>query len=92
MTAISVLIGVIFKQVPDVFTTSLPVTEYIAVALLVYFGVRSIKVWPIYQLPLSTPLRKHKQTETRSGAHTHSLCFGGMGDFQRRLRLLSSHV
>jgi len=43
MTAISVAIGVLFKQVPDAFTTSLPVAEYIAVALLIYFGIRAIR-------------------------------------------------
>jgi len=43
MTALSVAIGVAFKQVPEVFTSTLPIAEYIAVALLVYFGIRSLK-------------------------------------------------
>jgi len=43
MTAVSVGIGVVCKQVPEVFTSSIPVAEIIAVALLVYFGLRSLK-------------------------------------------------
>lgn len=55
MTAISVIIGVIFKQVPDVFTTSLPVAEYIAIALLIYFGLRSIRVRRRPSIPRPRP-------------------------------------
>lgn len=43
MTAISVIFGVAFKQVPEAFSTTIPVAEYIGVALLLYFGVRSLR-------------------------------------------------
>lgn len=44
MTVISVAIGFAFKHVPEVLTTSAPVGEYLGAALLVYFGVRTLKV------------------------------------------------
>jgi len=43
MTIISVIIGRVFTQVPAALTSSLPVKEYIAAALLVFFGVRTLK-------------------------------------------------
>lgn len=44
MTVISVAIGVAFSRVPDALMTSLPVGEMAGVALLVVFGLRSLKV------------------------------------------------
>lgn len=44
MTLISVAIGYAFKHVPEVLTTSAPVGEYLGAALLVYFGVRTLRV------------------------------------------------
>jgi len=43
MTVISVVIGRIFQTVPAQLQTTLPIGEYAAVALLVWFGFRSIK-------------------------------------------------
>eukprot|EP00262_Sarcandra_glabra_P005940 TRINITY_DN17906_c0_g1_i1.p1 TRINITY_DN17906_c0_g1~~TRINITY_DN17906_c0_g1_i1.p1 ORF type:complete len:348 (-),score=60.27 TRINITY_DN17906_c0_g1_i1:514-1557(-) len=43
MTILSVVIGRIFHSVPAQFQTTLPVGEYAAVALLVFFGLKSIK-------------------------------------------------
>lgn len=43
MTVISVVIGRIFQTVPAQLQTTLPIGEYAAVALLIWFGVRSIK-------------------------------------------------
>ncbi|KAL6650280.1 hypothetical protein ACP70R_009205 [Stipagrostis hirtigluma subsp. patula] len=43
MTIISVIIGRIFQSVPAQFQTTLPIGEYAAVALLAFFGFKSIK-------------------------------------------------
>lgn len=42
MTAISVVIGRVLKGVPDSIQLTVPVGEYLAVALLVFFGLKSI--------------------------------------------------
>ncbi|XP_010532812.1 PREDICTED: GDT1-like protein 2, chloroplastic [Tarenaya hassleriana] len=48
MTVLSVVIGKIFQSVPAQFQTTLPIGEYAAVALLVFFGLKSIKdAWDI---------------------------------------------
>ncbi|XP_073012780.1 GDT1-like protein 2, chloroplastic [Typha latifolia] len=43
MTVLSVIIGRIFHSVPAQFQTTLPIGEYSAVALLTFFGLKSIK-------------------------------------------------
>ena len=43
MSFISVAIGKFFQQIPAAMTTTLPVGEYLAVALLLFFGVRTLK-------------------------------------------------
>ncbi|OMO99313.1 hypothetical protein CCACVL1_03860 [Corchorus capsularis] len=43
MTIFSVIIGRIFQSVPAQFQTTLPLGEYAAIALLVFFGLKSIK-------------------------------------------------
>ena len=43
MSVISVAIGKIFQQIPATVTTSMPIGEYLAVALLMFFGVRTLK-------------------------------------------------
>ncbi|XP_057767640.1 protein PAM71-homolog, chloroplastic-like [Salvia miltiorrhiza] len=43
MTVLSVIIGRIFHSVPAQFQTTLPIGEYAAVTLLVFFGLKSIK-------------------------------------------------
>lgn len=44
MTLVSVAIGYACKHVPDALTTSVPVGEYLGIALLIYFGIRSLRV------------------------------------------------
>ena len=44
MTLISVAIGVVFKNVPDRLSSTLPIGQYLGVALLVYFGFKTLKV------------------------------------------------
>ncbi|XP_031482685.1 protein PAM71-homolog, chloroplastic [Nymphaea colorata] len=43
MTVLSVVIGLIFHSVPAQFQTTLPIGEFAAIALLLFFGVTSIK-------------------------------------------------
>ncbi|KAK4436785.1 protein PAM71-, chloroplastic [Sesamum alatum] len=43
MTILSVVIGLIFHSVPSQFQTTLPIGEYAAVTLLMFFGLKSIK-------------------------------------------------
>eukprot|EP00891_Asterochloris_glomerata_P000685 jgi/Astpho2/685/e_gw1.00013.117.1_t len=43
MTIISVAIGFMFKQVPDAIKGSVPIGEYLGIALLIYFGLRTLK-------------------------------------------------
>ncbi|CAI9767395.1 unnamed protein product [Fraxinus pennsylvanica] len=43
MTVLSVVIGRIFHSVPAQFQTTLPIGEYAAIALLMFFGLKSIK-------------------------------------------------
>ncbi|KAJ9182378.1 hypothetical protein P3X46_006380 [Hevea brasiliensis] len=43
MTILSVVIGRIFHSVPSQFQTTLPIGEYAAVTLLMFFGLKSIK-------------------------------------------------
>lgn len=44
MTLISVGIGAAFSKVPDALKSSLPVGEIAGVALLVFFGIKALKV------------------------------------------------
>lgn len=44
MTVVSVGMGVVFKNVPDQFSSSIPIGQYLGIALLVYFGLKTIKV------------------------------------------------
>jgi len=42
MTAISVVLGRLFQRLPSSLQSSLPIGEYLAAAMLVFFGVRSL--------------------------------------------------
>ncbi|KAH9308231.1 hypothetical protein KI387_036142, partial [Taxus chinensis] len=53
MTIISVVIGRIFHSVPEQFQTTVPIGEYAAVALLLFFGLKSIK--NAWDLPVESP-------------------------------------
>ena len=44
MTIISVGIGAVFRNVPDALKSSLPIGEVAGIALLVYFGIKALKV------------------------------------------------
>ena len=48
MTVISVLIGYCFKSVPDALKSSVPIGQYLSVACMLYFGIRTITVRPPY--------------------------------------------
>lgn len=68
MTVISVAIGRIFQSVPAQLKTTLPIGEYAAVALLVFFGLKSIKnAWDMPSVPSknerSEPLEISELTE-----------------------------
>ncbi|CAL0333546.1 unnamed protein product [Lupinus luteus] len=43
MTVLSVVIGRIFQSVPAQFQTTLPIGEYAAITLLLFFGLKSLK-------------------------------------------------
>jgi putative Ca2+/H+ antiporter (TMEM165/GDT1 family) len=43
MTGISVALGRLFTRLPDSFASSLPLGEYCAAALLLFFGVKALK-------------------------------------------------
>ena len=43
MTVISVVIGRLFSRLPESLSSSLPLGEYAAAALLVFFGVRTLQ-------------------------------------------------
>ncbi len=47
MTVISVGIGAIFSRVPDALRSSIPIGELAGVALLVFFGVKALRVSPL---------------------------------------------
>ncbi|KAG0486608.1 hypothetical protein HPP92_008703 [Vanilla planifolia] len=64
MTILSVVIGRIFKSVPAQFQTTLPVGEYAAVALLAFFGIKSIK--DAWLIP-SSNVDKNSVTSTELG-------------------------
>ncbi|KAF3497398.1 hypothetical protein DY000_02053668 [Brassica cretica] len=50
MTILSVVIGKVFQSVPAQFQTTLPIGEYAAIALLMFFGLKSIKdAWDLPQ-------------------------------------------
>ncbi|XP_020079899.1 GDT1-like protein 2, chloroplastic isoform X2 [Ananas comosus] len=60
MTILSVIIGRIFQSVPAQFQTTLPIGEYAAVALLTFFGLKSIK--DAWELPSDVSNGDKKET------------------------------
>ncbi|XP_044499779.1 protein PAM71-homolog, chloroplastic-like [Mangifera indica] len=58
MTILSVIIGIIFHSVPAQFQTTLPIGEYAAIALLMFFGLKSIK--DAWDLPSNVAKRGDK--------------------------------
>uniref|UniRef100_A0A0D9XSU3 GDT1 family protein n=1 Tax=Leersia perrieri TaxID=77586 RepID=A0A0D9XSU3_9ORYZ len=63
MTIVSVVIGRIFQSVPAQFQTTLPIGEYAAIALLAFFGFKSIT--DAWQLPDNT--NENLQGNSESG-------------------------
>ncbi|XP_078427717.1 protein PAM71-homolog, chloroplastic isoform X2 [Wolffia australiana] len=61
MTILSVIIGRIFHSVPSQFQTTLPIGEYAAIALLIYFGLTSIK--NAWELPPAVDEKKKDGSE-----------------------------
>ena len=44
MTLISVAIGYVFKSLPEVVKSSLPLGQYLGAATMLYFGVKTLQV------------------------------------------------
>ena len=44
MTIISVAIGYIFKSLPEVVKSSLPLGQYLGAATMLYFGIKTLRV------------------------------------------------
>ncbi|KAK9140747.1 hypothetical protein Scep_010428 [Stephania cephalantha] len=61
MTVLSVVIGRIFQSVPAQFQTTLPIGEYAAVALLMFFGLKSLK--DAWDLPSNAVQTNEKSPE-----------------------------
>ncbi|KAI3915638.1 hypothetical protein MKX01_015463 [Papaver californicum] len=61
MTILSVIIGRVFQSVPAQFQTTLPVGEYAAVALLMFFGLKSLK--DAWDLPSKVTESSENSTE-----------------------------
>ncbi|KAL6997624.1 Protein PAM71-, chloroplastic [Sarracenia purpurea var. burkii] len=60
MTILSVIIGWIFQSVPARFQTTLPIGEYAAVTLLLFFGFKSIK--DAWELPSNEVMTREKNS------------------------------
>lgn len=64
MTVLSVVIGRIFNAVPAQFQTTIPIGEYAAVTLLLFFGLKSIKdAWDIPSTPVKTGDRNNNELD-----------------------------
>lgn len=64
MTVLSVVIGRMFNSVPAQFQTTVPVGEYAAIALLLFFGLKSIKdAWDIPSTPVTTGEKSNELDE-----------------------------
>ncbi|XP_075523491.1 protein PAM71-homolog, chloroplastic-like isoform X1 [Primulina tabacum] len=64
MTILSVIIGRIFHSVPAQFQTTLPIGEYAAVALLMFFGLKSIKhAWDLPSTVAKTDDQGNKESD-----------------------------
>ncbi|KAM0861468.1 hypothetical protein ACQ4PT_045859 [Festuca glaucescens] len=71
MTIVSVVIGRIFQSVPAQFQTTLPIGEYAAVALLAFFGFKSIK--DAWALPDNTNGNLEENSESGELAEAEEL-------------------
>ncbi|KAG1361450.1 putative GDT1-like protein 2, chloroplastic [Cocos nucifera] len=61
MTVLSVVMGRIFHSVPAQFQTTLPIGEHVAVALLTFFGLKSIK--NAWELPSNASSNKKESSD-----------------------------
>ncbi|KAM1499790.1 hypothetical protein ACFX14_022423 [Malus domestica] len=69
MTVLSVIIGRIFNSVPAQFQTTLPIGEYAAVTLLLFFGLKSIK--DAWDLP-SSDVKSGDKSSPELGEYTEA--------------------
>lgn len=80
MTVISVGIGAVFSRVPDALRSSIPIGELAGVALLVFFGVKALRVSPTAQVGIMASSRsalRHNPSRTKrlhGMAHTFPNC------------------
>ncbi|KAL3146299.1 hypothetical protein ABBQ32_002998 [Trebouxia sp. C0010 RCD-2024] len=73
MTFISVAIGVVFKNVPKQLSSSIPIGQYLGTALLVYFGLKTLKeAW-------DTPDDAESGSELESAESSLSSYTGSLG-------------
>ncbi|KAI3455123.1 hypothetical protein Pfo_011786 [Paulownia fortunei] len=64
MSILSVIIGLIFHSVPSQFQTTLPIGEYAAVTLLMFFGLKSIKdAWDLPSAVAKTGDRGNQESD-----------------------------
>ncbi|GER45558.1 GDT1-like protein 2 [Striga asiatica] len=69
MTILSVIIGRIFHSVPAQFQTTLPIGEYLAVTLLMFFGLKSIKdAWDLPSTAAKAGEPENKESDEFSEA------------------------
>lgn len=71
MTVLSVVIGRIFHSVPAQFQTTLPIGEYAAVTLLLFFGLKSLK--EAWDLPSKVTKSNEESTELGEYAEAEEL-------------------
>lgn len=71
MTVLSVVIGRIFNSVPAQFQTTLPIGEYAAVTLLMFFGLKAIK--DAWDLPSNNSKNGEKSNELDEFAEAEEL-------------------
>lgn len=71
MTVLSVVIGRIFNSVPAQFQTTLPLGEYAAVTLLMFFGLKAIK--DAWDLPSGNSKNGEKSNELDEFAEAEEL-------------------
>ncbi|GBG72969.1 hypothetical protein CBR_g12688 [Chara braunii] len=77
MTIISVAIGRLFHKVPSSFHTTVPIGEYLAVALLIWFGLKSIK--DAWDMPSPVPAAGQVPDMVDSGEAGEGRTVGGGG-------------
>ena len=75
MTVISVGIGYAFKSMPDALESSLPIGKYLAVATMLWFGLRTLQV-PVFVMHLSLSMWG---SPTKPSTPCSVICFPSLG-------------